>query len=323
MKGDILLFGGLINLMISSVAAWYAWSIYMNERANYLKYIAFYTATFNLFMLTALIITYMDGHPPEYLSFDQRWVLRESAFLVLSLLQYTLVSLMMAITLSFLKREILVWMKLVCGFIGVTILAGYVLLMILYWQGIAPSGLRIGLHLVADNGILLEIPILLLLIILSFSTLDRKSRALAQNFGLLYLTRYLLASIAIVYMIQFQAGDVANVLIINLFILVFNIVPFVWFRGVYHPRLASMLVQASEQVHSLEKLAALGLSKREIEVAEEVIAGRSNQEIAGALFVSLSTIKNHVHNIYTKLGINSRYELINISMGRSVKGEGG
>lgn len=48
------------------------------------------------------------------------------------------------------------------------------------------------------------------------------------------------------------------------------------------------------------------LSKREYEVAALVAAGLTNQRIADALFISLGTVKDHVHAILTKTGLPSR-----------------
>lgn len=48
------------------------------------------------------------------------------------------------------------------------------------------------------------------------------------------------------------------------------------------------------------------LSKREVEVLRLLVDGKSNQEIAGALFISPNTVANHVTNILTKLNVDSR-----------------
>ncbi|MFH2131120.1 MAG: LuxR C-terminal-related transcriptional regulator [bacterium] len=48
------------------------------------------------------------------------------------------------------------------------------------------------------------------------------------------------------------------------------------------------------------------LSERELEVLRFIAAGLSNKEIMAALFISLSTVKTHLRNIYSKLGVNSR-----------------
>lgn len=50
----------------------------------------------------------------------------------------------------------------------------------------------------------------------------------------------------------------------------------------------------------------LSLSGREIEVLGLVADGRSNAEIASALFVSETTVKSHLGHVFTKLGVTSR-----------------
>jgi LuxR family transcriptional regulator, maltose regulon positive regulatory protein len=52
------------------------------------------------------------------------------------------------------------------------------------------------------------------------------------------------------------------------------------------------------------------LSDREIEVLQLVAEGRSNQEIAARLYLSLRTIKFHTSNIYGKLGVKNRTEAV-------------
>lgn len=49
-----------------------------------------------------------------------------------------------------------------------------------------------------------------------------------------------------------------------------------------------------------------GLSTREAEIMQLISRGRSNGEIAGELFLSEKTVKNHVNRIYAKLGVTSR-----------------
>ena len=53
-----------------------------------------------------------------------------------------------------------------------------------------------------------------------------------------------------------------------------------------------------------------GLSKREAEVAELVATGLSNKEVANRLFVTEKTIKFHLTNIYKKMKLTSRTQLI-------------
>ena len=53
-----------------------------------------------------------------------------------------------------------------------------------------------------------------------------------------------------------------------------------------------------------------GLSNREAEVAELVTKGLSNKEVANQLFVTEKTVKFHLTNIYKKMNVKSRAQLI-------------
>ena len=52
------------------------------------------------------------------------------------------------------------------------------------------------------------------------------------------------------------------------------------------------------------------LSKRELEVLHLIAEGLTNREIAAKIFVTLNTVKAHNHNIYGKLGVNSRTKAV-------------
>lgn len=60
------------------------------------------------------------------------------------------------------------------------------------------------------------------------------------------------------------------------------------------------------------EIAAL-LTPREIEVVGMVAKGLSNKEIGAKLFIAEGTVKIHLHNIYEKLGINRRAELVRVA----------
>lgn len=54
-----------------------------------------------------------------------------------------------------------------------------------------------------------------------------------------------------------------------------------------------------------------GLTQREMEVAKEIIVGSTNKMIADHLCISLATVKTHLINIYSKLGVNNRVNAVN------------
>jgi DNA-binding CsgD family transcriptional regulator len=53
-----------------------------------------------------------------------------------------------------------------------------------------------------------------------------------------------------------------------------------------------------------------GLSQREREVTDQLVAGRSTAEIASSLFLSPHTVRDHVKAIFTKSGTRSRRQLV-------------
>jgi DNA-binding CsgD family transcriptional regulator len=53
------------------------------------------------------------------------------------------------------------------------------------------------------------------------------------------------------------------------------------------------------------------ISEREKEIIHLLLKGKSNKEIEDELFISIHTVRNHIYNIYKKLGIKNRVELVN------------
>ena len=60
------------------------------------------------------------------------------------------------------------------------------------------------------------------------------------------------------------------------------------------------------------------LTEREIEVLQLVAAGKSNREIGQKLFISESTVKGHLHNLFSKLSVLSRTEAISVATRRGL-----
>jgi DNA-binding CsgD family transcriptional regulator len=54
------------------------------------------------------------------------------------------------------------------------------------------------------------------------------------------------------------------------------------------------------------------VSPRESDIIREICNGLSNKEISDKLFISLQTVKDHTHRIYTKINVRSRAQLMNL-----------
>lgn len=67
-----------------------------------------------------------------------------------------------------------------------------------------------------------------------------------------------------------------------------------------------VFVKTTGFVLNEKEMAALGLSKRELEVLQLMADGLSNEQIAERLFVSVNTIKTHSSKLFEKLEVNRR-----------------
>jgi two-component system, NarL family, response regulator LiaR len=80
------------------------------------------------------------------------------------------------------------------------------------------------------------------------------------------------------------------------------------------PTLAPEAVQALIQPPSEAVTMAADLTRREQEVLALLVKGMSNPEIAERLVISRSTVKVHISNILSKLGVASRGEAISLAI---------
>jgi DNA-binding CsgD family transcriptional regulator len=55
-----------------------------------------------------------------------------------------------------------------------------------------------------------------------------------------------------------------------------------------------------------------GISNREKEIIHEICKGKTNQQIADDLFISLQTVKDHTYNIFRKVDVKNRVQLTKI-----------
>lgn len=76
-----------------------------------------------------------------------------------------------------------------------------------------------------------------------------------------------------------------------------------------------MVATPSEFVLDQEKLSALGITPRELEVLQLIADGLSNKEIAARVFVSENTIKTHSSRVFDKLGARRRTQAVQIAKG--------
>ena len=69
-------------------------------------------------------------------------------------------------------------------------------------------------------------------------------------------------------------------------------------------------VQVEKRISSTEPENDYKLTNREMNVIKEIAHGHSNKDIAAKLSITERTVKAHLTNIFSKLGLKNRYQLI-------------
>jgi DNA-binding NarL/FixJ family response regulator len=68
-------------------------------------------------------------------------------------------------------------------------------------------------------------------------------------------------------------------------------------------------VETDLKKDSLFAIGSKNLTQRQMEIIELVIQGKTNEEIADELFISVNTVKTHLNNIYRELNVSNRFSL--------------
>lgn len=67
-----------------------------------------------------------------------------------------------------------------------------------------------------------------------------------------------------------------------------------------------------------ERMGGPNLTNRELEVLQAIVAGKSNKEIAFGLGISEATVKTHINNILSKLGVTDRTQATTAALQRGI-----
>jgi DNA-binding CsgD family transcriptional regulator len=117
-----------------------------------------------------------------------------------------------------------------------------------------------------------------------------------------YAARSLLAGLVLV---DFRLGVVAL-----LAVHASNLPPLLYLRAKADRVFAPVKAEHATKLGVEHALDHYGVTKRERQIVEKICLGKTNKQIADELFISLQTVKDHTHRIYSKIGINGRMQLV-------------
>jgi|WetSurMetagenome_2_1015567.scaffolds.fasta_scaffold00065_36 DNA-binding CsgD family transcriptional regulator len=195
-------------------------------------------------------------------------------------------------------------------------LSGMIFLSFIIYNYIGTLRLDNSLFQVVTSEILCFTPVYVLgysvfLLISAKKVTDNQKRKAMKAFGLMFVFFPLL--LFCYYTDSFflhLMPDSINHLAINVIDFCYNTLIVIWSISHFESMGADEVKAAIVDLTAHELIQKYQISKRELEIIQLVCSGRSNQEIADELFISLGTVKNHLYNIFIKLGIKNRTQLV-------------
>ncbi len=136
---------------------------------------------------------------------------------------------------------------------------------------------------------------------------DRRLKKSLRVLSLLYVIGFCLALISAEIQVSLPSAGQA---IAIFFYFSLNLPPILFLRshlGRFKPKPETLPFISGSNLAAF--FAQTELSKREQEIVRLILEGKSNEEIARELFISIHTVKNHAYNIYQKLGVKNRLRL--------------
>lgn len=139
--------------------------------------------------------------------------------------------------------------------------------------------------------------------------IDYKDRQRIRMFGLLYL----LYAVGIISLINLSHLGPAYRFGFIVVLFAVHLVP-VFFLSLHLDKNFIEPLAASDDFNRrlVNFVSKYQISKRESEVVQLICRGKSNQDISDSLFISVQTVKDHIHRIYIKTGVKNRVQLTNM-----------
>jgi DNA-binding NarL/FixJ family response regulator len=99
--------------------------------------------------------------------------------------------------------------------------------------------------------------------------------------------------------------------------LAYNLPPLLWITARFRKLHGGLLLEPGGDKRLNRWLATRNISPREREIIHFILQGKDNRAIGKELFISRRTVESHLYNIYRKLGIRSRVQLVYLTAEKS------
>jgi DNA-binding CsgD family transcriptional regulator len=160
-----------------------------------------------------------------------------------------------------------------------------------------PNGYMAMLSSIASMEFYIMLGLNCVTFLIGFNRLDNSYKKLTKTFT------FLLIFFVLVFMVQ---------LLFDL-----DVNPFPFFYALWSILLIiyfwkNIFVVSISKLSSASLIEQYHITEREKDIMDLIVLGKTNKAIGEQLYISEKTVKNHIYNLYKKLGINSRFELMGL-----------
>ena len=144
------------------------------------------------------------------------------------------------------------------------------------------------------------------------SKIPKDKIRISRLFSIFFIVAYA-TSILFVYINKSKTPfELSCVILETLRFAFFLLAPLLWIQHIYIQYAQRLSKLAGQNLNFDYIYSKYNISQREKEIIELLLDGKSNNDIKEALFISYHTVKNHISNIYNKLNVKNRHELIHL-----------
>ena len=304
--------------MSSIWLVFYINNIYKSNQYKFLKSIRTYNIVIIILLVLRFIYFYVKGNLLYYIEPDLAPAYFEILIFSISIVTIILLYFMLNILLSFLEKSFTKSQNIMVFILGLIISLIFVIKSFFpeylgsffNWPNLIIENVFI-FNLIVNN---LEFLIIIIFyFVWSKKVKSKDKKRISKLFALFYIICNSLSLITLLILRQFSISTIMIFWIIQLLILsLFILAPFLWIKFVFieYAQKMSRLVDVNSGLQCLYN--KYNISKRERDIIELIIDGKGNNEIKETLFISYHTVKNHLSNIYRKLNVNNRHELVHL-----------
>jgi DNA-binding CsgD family transcriptional regulator len=293
----------LFALIIGTWAAVYAFQFYKIYGNPFLRFLVRYILFLNLAVLLYLVTKYLYINFPESLFTDPKSTFYTIVFLIATLVEVGLIYSYVYVVLGLkgVKNSIIINRFFATGLVlvGVSTIIGITTFM----NTASNTWIMMTYMVVVISATIVILSANIHLILQKDLKNNKSALKSIRAFGWFNLVGY------VAFFASSALSESLGLYISTSALLFLNAVPIVWLNKFFARDF--MKLSPNENLQFLDvALQNYQISNREREIMELILQGKSNKEIEDVLFISYNTVKNHIYNMYQKLGVKSRGQLI-------------